>query len=244
MRIITMARPERRNALTVAMVEAMAELITAAHDLPARAVIITGEGSVFCAGGDLPSLLAIASTSATAATEVIYRGFHGLVRAIRDCPVPVIAAVNGPALGAGLDLALCCDLRVASSAARFESTWVRVGLLPGMAGAPRLAAITGSTRAAEMLLLGQPVSAEQAAAWGLVNSVTEPADLLPACEEMVHRLGALPRTAVARTKASLRRYVDRGLDEELAVLGAQQGQLLATDEFSAVARRIQGKSNG
>jgi enoyl-CoA hydratase/carnithine racemase len=152
----------------------------------------------------------------------------------------VIAAVNGAALGAGLDLALCCDLRVAGEDAVFESTWIKAGLIPGMAGARLLPQVIGAGPAARMLLLGGRVDAQQALALGLVDAVAQ--DPVAAAEEMAGTIASLSYDAVSRTKAALRRGLDQGLDAELDVLGAQQGQLLDGDEFRAFASRFISKS--
>jgi 2-(1,2-epoxy-1,2-dihydrophenyl)acetyl-CoA isomerase len=239
-RLLVIDRPGRRNALTVEVVQALAEGVRTAPAAGVRAVVLTGEPPSFCSGGDLPSLAAVAQQGTIAATEMIYAGFHGLVRAIRDSPLPVIAAVRGQALGAGLDLALCCDLRVAAPDAVFESTWVKAGLVPGMGGAFHLPHVTGSTRAAELLLCGRRVDADTALQWGLVNEVAQDGDVVAAAVAMAAEIAALPAVAVARTKAALRRARDAGLEPELATLGAQQGQLLVGDDFQALAARMTG----
>lgn len=237
-RLLVIDRPARRNALTVEVVDALAEGVRSAAPAGARAVVMTGEPPSFCSGGDLPSLSAVARQGSMAATEMIYTSFHGLVRAIRDSPLPVIAAVRGQAMGAGLDLALCCDLRVAAPDAVFESTWVKAGLIPGMGGAYHLPHVAGSTRAAELLLCGRRIDAETALRWGVVNEVVPDGDVVVAAAAMAAEIAALPAAAVARTKAALRRARDAGLEQELATLGAQQGQLLVGDDFQAMAARM------
>lgn len=237
-RMFTLDRVARRNALTTDLVTVLAEEVGRASRDHCRAVVITGRGAVFCAGGDLPSLWNIAREAPTAATEAIYDRFHGLVRSIRDCSAPVIAAVNGPALGAGLDLALACDLRLADPAAVFESTWVRVGLVPGMGGAHFLPGLIGAARSAELLLLGRRISATTALDWGLINDIADEGSVTSLAAEMSEGISRLPRLAVERTKQALRRARDHGLEPELAVLGALQGQLLASPDFEVVARRF------
>ncbi|WP_054679803.1 enoyl-CoA hydratase/isomerase family protein [Microbacterium sp. No. 7] len=241
-RLLVLDRSERRNALTVGTVDALRAAVTGARGAGARAVVIAGEGPSFCAGGDLPSLQAIAAEGSAIVSDAIYTSFHGLVRAIRDAPVPVIAAVNGHALGAGLDLALSCDLRYAAPDAQFESTWLKVGLIPGMAGAHRLPEVIGSGRAAEMLLLGRRVDAETALAWGLVNGIAADGDVRGLAVETARRLALLPPLALQRTKAAFRRRVDHGLEEEFATLGAQQGQLLTSPEFAEATARLSRRS--
>lgn len=238
-RVVTINRPERRNALTVDVVDALIVGIKDAETAGLRAVVLTGAPPAFCAGGDLPSLSALAQQGSAVATDAIYRSFHGLVRALRDSPLPVVAAVAGPAFGAGLDLALCCDLRIAATDARFESTWVKAGLVPGMGGAHHLPNLIGGARAAQMLLAAQRVDAAKALDWGLVSEVAE-GDVVARAEEIAEQIAELPRLALARTKASLRRSLTHGLDDELAVMGAQQGQLLVSEEFLEVTATLSG----
>lgn len=240
-REITIDRPRRRNALTVEVVDALIAAVRGAEDIGARSVVITGTPPAFCAGGDLPSLSALAAQGSTVATDAIYTSFHGLVRALRDSPLPVIAAVSGPAFGAGLDLALCCDLRIAAPDALFESTWIKAGLVPGMGGAHHLPGLIGGARAAQMLLLGHRLDARAALEAGLVGEVVE-GDLLACAAEMAESLADLPQLALARTKASLRRYLNADLDSELAVMGSQQGQLLVGQEFLDATARLTGRS--
>ena len=235
--LLRLSRPQRRNALTVQLVTALADAIEDASSTDAYAVIITGAPPVFCAGGDLPELAGIAERGALAVSDTIYANFHRLVSAIAGSPLPVVAAVNGAAIGAGLDLALACDFRIAVEGAIFTSSWVTVGLIPGMGGAHFLPRLVGGTRAAEALLLGRTIDAETACGWGLVNDVTSPDDLLARCDDLARELSFLPRAAVARTKAALRRSLDDGLASELVTLGATQGALLTSEDFrTAVAR--------
>ncbi|GAB2972457.1 enoyl-CoA hydratase/isomerase family protein [Amycolatopsis acidiphila] len=237
-RLVTLNRPEKRNALDVEAAGAVAAAVQDAADAGVRSVILTGAPPAFCAGGDLPALAAVAERGSLVATDAIYRDFHGIVRAIRDSPLPVIAAVNGAAMGARLDLALCCDLRVAAEAAVFQSTWVRAGLVPGMGGARHLPHVVGSARAASMLLLGRSVTAAEALEFGLVNEVVPDGEAAAAAARIADEVAALPTVAVARTKAALRRGIDADLDAELATLGAQQGQLLLGEDFQKLARRL------
>jgi len=149
-----------------------------------------------------------------------------------------VAAVNGPALGAGLDLAMACDLRVASTAAVFTSSWIKLGLVPGMGGAHLLSRAVGATRATEMVLLGRPVSPQRALDWGLVNDVAEPENLEARVQALVEEIAALPAAALDRSKASLRRALSLGFEQELAVLGSTQGALLTSEDFRSASSRF------
>jgi 2-(1,2-epoxy-1,2-dihydrophenyl)acetyl-CoA isomerase len=239
--VLTLDRPRRRNALSIELVAALADRIE--HPGDARAVVISGAPPVFCAGGDLDDLLLAAEQGAIHLQEVVYGTFHRLVHAIAACPAPVIAAVNGAALGAGLDLALICDLRIASSDASFASSWVGMGLVPGMGGAFLLPRVVGASRAAEICLLGKSFGAAQALEWGLINEVVAPAELTGRVDELVGTIAALPAVALARTKASLRRSLAAGLDEELATLGATQAALLLGPDFAAATSRFRERGD-
>jgi 2-(1,2-epoxy-1,2-dihydrophenyl)acetyl-CoA isomerase len=238
--VLTLNRAKRRNALSVELVRAIVDAIES-RDESIRAILITGAGSAFCAGGDLPDLAGIAEGGPIAVADVIYGNFHRLVRAITGSPVPVIAAVNGPAMGAGLDLAMACDFRIAAEDAVLASSWVNVGLVPGMGGAFLLARAVGGTRAAEILLLGDRIPAQRAEAIGLVNSVVPADQLQKGAEDLAARLAQRPSVALARTKASLRRALDAGLADELATMGATQGGLLTGPDFQAVVDRMLGR---
>jgi 2-(1,2-epoxy-1,2-dihydrophenyl)acetyl-CoA isomerase len=237
---ITIDRAQRRNSLTVATVNSIRNSIRDASDV--RAIVITGQPPTFCSGGDLPELADAAAQGAASVLEVIYDAFHELVRAVSNAPVPVIAAVNGAALGAGFDLAMVCDLRLASPDARFSSSWLGAGLVPGMGGAFILPRIIGSTRAAEALLLGRSIDAQQALSWGLVNEVAVDVELTVLADRWVSAIAEQPARAVHRTKQSLRRGIDAGMATELATVGAVQSTLLTAADFDAAVARFRARS--
>lgn len=222
-RWLTLDRPARRNALTLELVRSLTEALQDLADL--SAVVITGTGPVFCPGADNRLADEVRTGGAEAIAATIYGPLHGLVRAVRDAEVPVIAALNGPALGGGFDLALACDLRIAVPTAWLQSSWVTYGLIPGMGGAHAAERLVGSARASELLLLGSRVPADQALAWGLLNAVVD--DLEVGTMEVVDRLAELPRQGVVANKRVLRRLRDAGLETELALLGAEQSRLMA-----------------
>jgi 2-(1,2-epoxy-1,2-dihydrophenyl)acetyl-CoA isomerase len=230
-------RPQRRNALTVGLVAALADAVADLDPEQTRAVVITGSPPCFCSGGDLTDLGTVAEGGALAVSEVIYGQFHRLVAAIAAAPVPVVAAINGAALGAGLDLALTCDLRYATPDSTFASSWVNLALVPGMGGAHLLTRAIGPARAAEVALLGETFGAGEALGWGLLNGVVPAPQLDDKVAEVTDRIAGLSATAIARTKAALRRARDAGLAEELATLGAVQGGLLTGPDFRAATER-------
>jgi enoyl-CoA hydratase len=208
---VTLNRPEAMNALS-------AELRAAIHDAfgslssdeDVGAVILTGAGRAFCAGVDLKELGG--ETGPTAAI-----GSGNPVAAMEACPKPIIGAINGFAITGGFELALACDLLIASSAARFADTHARVGILPGWGLSQKLPRLIGIARAKELSLTGNFLSAEQAEDWGLVNRVVAPADLLSTCV-------ALARDMLSCEPKTMRAYkalIDRGfglpLGEAIAV---------------------------
>lgn len=238
---LTLNRPERRNALTVDLVRRLADAISGC-DADVRCIVLTGSGPAFCAGGDLTDLSAVAEGGARVVTDVIYTQFQRLVRALAEVSCPVIAVVDGPALGAGLDLAMACDLRVCSTDAVFASSWIGVGLVPGMGGAHLLSRAIGSARATEMVLMGERVSSATALEWGLVTKVVDADELRSTVDAMTERIASLSAAAVKSSKESLRRAMSLGFEQELAILGATQGGLLTGQEFRDATARFRKDS--
>ncbi|RJG00644.1 enoyl-CoA hydratase/isomerase family protein [Noviherbaspirillum sedimenti] len=236
--VLMLDRPDARNALDPDTVQELGRWIREPGE-GVHAIVITGSPPVFCAGGDLAYLRDVMTQDAIQAADSIYKNFHALVRTMLSSKIPLIAAVNGPALGAGLDLALACDLRIAAANATFASTWIRLGLATGMGGSWLLARAIGGGRAAEMLLLGEPITAERAEQIGLVNRVVPyEHGLLEEAIAMAKKLAALPPRAVSATRASLRRAVDMGFDMELQMLGVVQGTLFASEDFAKAADKF------
>jgi enoyl-CoA hydratase/carnithine racemase len=216
----TLNLPDRRNPISdLPMVEALEEAATrAAEDVSLRAVVLTGAGPAFSSGGDVRAMAERTGMFGGTGAEIAdgYRqGIQRIPRALFSCPVPMIAAVNGPAVGAGCDLALMCDIRIASTSAFFAESFVKVGLIPGDGGAFLLPRIVGAARAAEMSLTGDRVPAETALAWGLVSRVVAPEELLPAAREVADRIAANPPAAVRAGKQLLREAAGLTLDEVL-----------------------------
>lgn len=213
------SRPGRMNALSP---DAMRALWVALGELEAdpgiRALVITGEGQSFCAGMELAGL----EGSTPLAARRRCRELQALMGRIADSPLPVIAAVNGVAMGAGLELCLACDLAIASSRARFGFPETRLGMIPCGGGTQRLARLTGLRRAEELVLTGRILSAAEAAEWGLINRVTGENELEREAEELAQRLAGCGRVALYQAKRCLRRSPDlpleRGLEFEAECL--------------------------
>ncbi|GAA1053878.1 crotonase/enoyl-CoA hydratase family protein [Dietzia sp. CQ4] len=223
----TLNLPESRNAISdPAIVDALCARVAEVNaDHEVRAVVLTGAGSAFSAGGNVKDMVDRAGMFGGSPYELRdgYRtGIQRIPRALYHCEVPVIAAVNGPAVGAGCDLAVMCDLRVASTTAWFAESFVQLGIIPGDGGAWLLTKAIGPARAAEMALTGDRVKAEQAAAWGLVNEVVEPEELLPAARALAGRVAKNPPHAVRMAKRLLRESQHQSLESLLELSAAMQ----------------------
>jgi 2-(1,2-epoxy-1,2-dihydrophenyl)acetyl-CoA isomerase len=196
-------RPESMNALSGELYEALLEALPRlADDMNVGAVVLTGAGRAFCAGGDVKSMAATGERSFEAAADDLRRRTE-IVRRLHEMPKPTIAAVNGAATGAGLSLALACDLRIAGTAARFGTAFGRVGL-PGDFGITWfLTQIVGPAKARELLLFAEPFDATAALALGMVNRVVPDAELAAAAGDWARRLADGPRVAQRYMKANL-----------------------------------------
>jgi 2-(1,2-epoxy-1,2-dihydrophenyl)acetyl-CoA isomerase len=200
---ITLDRPDALNALTVEMKVALREAVErAAGDDDVRAMVLTGAGRGFCVGQDLREHadgLAAGDTDLNTVTE----HYNPIVLALASCPKPIIAAVNGMAAGAGASLAFACDFRLAADNAAFLMAFARVGLGPDTGASWTLQRLIGYGRAAAMLMLAEPISAEQALEMGLVNGVVAADGLAAAAAELAAKLAAGPTVAYAGIKRAL-----------------------------------------
>ncbi|MEX0427696.1 crotonase/enoyl-CoA hydratase family protein [Nocardioides sp. DS6] len=231
----TLNRPEQRNPITDdEMVDALVHAAQrVAADESVRAIVLTGSGFAFSSGGNLKAMAARQGMFGAGPSRLAdgYRhGVQRIPRALRACDVPLIAAVNGPAVGAGCDLALMCDLRIASTTAFFAESFVKVGIIPGDGGLYFLPRVVGHARAAEMALTGESVDAQTALEWGLVSQVVLPADSLPAANALAARVAANPPLAVRRTKQMLREITGHSLDSVLQESAHVQAGLHQTQE--------------
>ena len=202
--VLTLNRPEAMNALSAAL---RAALIAAFRDLARDdaigVVILTGAGRAFCAGLDLKELGGEAATRSDVGDAV---ATGDLIDTIAACERPVIGAINGVAVTGGFELALACDVLIASTAARFADTHARVGIMPGWGLSQKLPRLIGISRAKELSLTGNYCSAEQACAWGLVNRVVSPQELLPACRALAADMLSCDPTVLRAYK----RVIDEG----------------------------------
>ncbi|HYC46920.1 MAG TPA: enoyl-CoA hydratase-related protein [Burkholderiales bacterium] len=202
---LTLNRPERLNALGDTLREDLHDALKrAAADADVGAIVITGAGRGFCSGGDVKSM---SERAASGATPPVTERFAPLrdrtILAMRDCPKPIIAAVNGAAAGAGMNLALACDMRIASTAAKFSQAFVKRGLAPDWGGTWFLPRVVGTAKAFELILTGDSIDAAKALELGIVNAVVAPEELMNAAQNLARRIANGPPVAIALSKRAI-----------------------------------------
>ncbi len=215
--VVTMNRPDALNALnTETMHEIQGAMKELVHDSDVGAIIVTGAGKAFVAGADIAELSKMGGMEARHASRLGQETFS----LIENLPKPVIAAINGFALGGGLELAMACDIRVASTKAKLGQPEVKLGMPPGFAGTQRLPRLVGFGRAKELLLVGEPINAETALAYGLVNRVAEPDDLLDVAKEIAGQIASRGPSAIALVKAC----VNKGTSADVETGGSYESE--------------------
>ncbi|MBV6760918.1 crotonase/enoyl-CoA hydratase family protein [Rhodococcus opacus] len=223
----TLNRPEARNPISEPdVIEALENAVADVNNDPSvRAAIVTGAGSAFSSGGNVKHMRDRAGMFGGSPADLRQGYRHGIQRiplALYHCEVPTIAAVNGPAIGAGCDLTLMCDMRIASTAAVFAESFVKVGLVPGDGGAWFLPQAVGMARASEMAFTGDAIDAAKALEWGLVSQVVEPGELLDAARALADRVAVNPPQVLRMTKKLLREGRHQSLESLLELSAAMQ----------------------
>ena len=238
---ITLNRPESRNSLDTQTKEALLAAVgQAAGDEQVRAVIITGQGRAFCAGQDLREH-AEGLAAGSDPLDTVRVHYNPLIKAITRMPKPVIAAVNGVAAGAGASLALACDLRLAARGASILMAFTRVGLGPDSGASWTIQRLAGTGRAAELLMLAEPIGAAQAAEIGLFNRVVDDEELGPQARELAARMAAGPTAAYAAVKEALAFAATHTLAESLEKEAELQAWLGKTDDHRAATEAFVNK---
>lgn len=231
---IELNRPEALNAWNRQFGEdLLAALNEAASDNAVRAVRITGAGRAFSSGADLKDISGddLTPEGRPNVYKVLTERYHPIMHAIRDMEKPVVAAVNGPAVGIGCSLALCCDLVVAAESAYFLLAFVNIGLVADGGSSLFVPARIGLARASEMMMLGERVSAGRALEWGLVNGVHPDGELSEQSAALAARLAAGPTRAYAATKRELNRQIYTNMGEQLELEAGLQQEMAGTDDF-------------
>jgi enoyl-CoA hydratase/carnithine racemase len=226
--VVTLDRPETRNALTFEMYAELERLVRAAPGAGARCLVVTGADPAFCSGDDVRQVMGGGRAGAAPVAADRTPRLTPAADAILSTDLPIIAAVNGPAMGWGMELALMADIRFASEHARFGELFVLRGLVSDVAGLARLAQLVGRERATELLLTGDVIDARTAERIGLVSRVTAHDEVVRSARVLAARIGMNPPLAVQRLKAGLRRALDPDWHELGRWVSTSLGELFAT----------------
>jgi enoyl-CoA hydratase/carnithine racemase len=216
--VVTINDLDTANALTAETVDGLLGAFETVRAEQARCVVLTGSGRAFCSGGDLDTLKRWQEWEPPERKRYLETRPHEVGRALREGGLATVAAVNGAAYGAGMDLALSCDVRVATPSARFCQAYVNVGLVPGDGGAWLLPRVVGYGRALELLLTGRPVEAPETLDWGIVTHLVDPTELLDTALEIGDRLASRPAGAQQLTRELVFAGATQSWDEHLAAV--------------------------
>ena len=231
---IELNRPEALNAWNAQFgIDLLAAVRGVSEDDAVRAVIVTGAGRGFSSGADLKDVSG-GKTTANGRPDVymvLTERYHPIMRAIREMPKPVIAAVNGPAVGIGCSLALCCDLIVAAESAYFLLAFVNIGLVPDGGSSLFVPSRIGMARASEMAMLGEKIAAAKALEWGLINRVAADDRLLEEAIALAERLAGGPTRSYAGTKRQLNNWLYARMDEQLELEAQLQREMAGSEDF-------------
>jgi 2-(1,2-epoxy-1,2-dihydrophenyl)acetyl-CoA isomerase len=223
---LTLNRPDRLNSFNTAMHEEVRDALTrVAGDGTARVLVLTGAGRGFCAGQDLSDRSVAPGGKGVDLGESIEKYYKPLILALRNLPLPVIAAVNGVAAGAGANVALACDLVIAARSASFVQAFSKLGLIPDSGGTWILPRLLGTARSLGLTLLGDKLAAEQAAAWGLIWQCVDDAELSSTVDALAARVAVAPTLGLARTKQAIYGSWARTLEQQLDVERDMQREL-------------------
>jgi 2-(1,2-epoxy-1,2-dihydrophenyl)acetyl-CoA isomerase len=232
---IELNRPASMNAWNRQLGLDLLEAIqTVAADDTVRAVLITGAGRAFSSGADLKDLGAREERTPAGRPDVrmvLTERYHPIITGIREMPKPVVSAVNGPAVGIGLSLALAADLVVARESAYFLLAFVNIGLVPDGGSSLFVPSRVGMARASEMAMLGEPIPARQALEWGLINRVFADAEFETKADELLRRLAAGPTRSYAGTKRQLNHWLYTRMEEQLELEADVQDEMAHSDDF-------------
>jgi 2-(1,2-epoxy-1,2-dihydrophenyl)acetyl-CoA isomerase len=226
-RVLTLNRPDRMNALDDGTIHALLAALDAAEaDASCRALLLTATGRAFCAGADLSSIKPPADLG-----DVVERSWNPLARKLHTLRMPTVCAVNGVAAGAGANVALACDIVLASRSASFIQSFARIGLVPDAGGSYVLPRLVGIARASALAMLGDKLSATQAAEWGLIWRVVEDAALMGEATALARHLAQQPTRALALIKQALNASPGNTLDQQLDLERDLQKEAAATEDF-------------
>jgi enoyl-CoA hydratase/carnithine racemase len=234
--LITLNRPEAKNAFSPEMIRLWREYLEEAKaDDAVRVIVVTGKGDTFCSGGDIREM-ADGKLRSWDMKRYLWEGVHRIVLSLEDLDKPIIAAINGAAMGAGLDMAIMCDLRVASEKAKLAETYIAIGLVPGDGGAYFLPKLVGTSKALELLLTGDVLSAEDALGLGIVNRVVPHDRLMEETMRLAKQISKQPPLAVRMIKRAVYQAQTSSLRAHLDYISSQLSLLSETDDHIEAAR--------
>jgi 2-(1,2-epoxy-1,2-dihydrophenyl)acetyl-CoA isomerase len=238
---LTLNRPARANALDSAACAVLQAALVRSAESDVRVVVLTGAGTAFCAGQDLAERAAIADGAKIDLGDALARNWNPIVVAIRALEKPVLAAVNGVATGAGANLALACDIVVAARSARFIQPFCRLGLVPDAGGTYLLPRLVGDARARGLLLLGEPIGAEQAEAWGMIWKAVPDDELQGTTRALASRLAVAPTYGIGLTKQALADATGRPFAAQVATEAGYQRSAGASPDYAEAIRAFFAK---
>jgi 2-(1,2-epoxy-1,2-dihydrophenyl)acetyl-CoA isomerase len=241
-------RPEKKNAFTDDMLaQWRLRLLEAQDDESVRVIVVTGAGDAFCSGGDLGRRAREPDAGAPTTLQRKQRfrkTTHAVALTMPEIDKPVIAAVNGAAAGAGMDMALMCDIRLAARSARFAEAYVRVGLIPGNGGCYYLPRIVGVARALELLMTGEFVGAEEAERIGLVNHVYDDDKFMESVYAYAGKIAAMPPVAISMIKRTVYQSLTCDLRTSFELISSHMAIVQATDDYKEAIAAYKGKRTG
>ena len=229
---LTLNRPDKLNSFNTQMHDEVQRALRSLPASGARVLVLTGAGRGFCAGQDLSDRTVAPGARGVDLGESIDKYYKPLVLALVNLPIPVIAAVNGVAAGAGANIALACDLVIAARSASFVQAFAKIGLLPDSGGTWTVPRLVGSARALGVTLLGNKLPAEQAAAWGMIWQCVEDAELTATVDALASSLAAAPTRGLAWTKAAIRGSGQHSLAEQLDIERDAQRELGQSADYA------------
>jgi enoyl-CoA hydratase/carnithine racemase len=236
---IVLDRPERMNAFTFGMIDAWHDALQRCRsDDSVKVVIVTGTGNSFCSGGDVVEMGERLEHTPEQRKNELFQRIERIPLALEDLDKPVIAAVNGVATGAGMDMALMCDIRYAAQSARFAETYIKVGLVPGAGGAHFLPRLVGVSKALELFFTGDFVDAQEALRLGIVNRVFPDATLMQEVEAIARRMCEAPPLTLRMIKRAVYQGMRNDLRANLDLISSHYAVITASQEHKDLVRRF------
>jgi len=236
---IVLNRPERLNAFNFAMIDAWVSALDRCRtDEAVKVVMVTGAGEAFCSGGDIVEMGDRLEQTPEQRKNELFQRIERIPLTLEDLDKPVIAVVNGVATGAGMDMALMCDIRYAAQSARFAETYVKVGLVPGAGGAHFLPRLIGTARALEMFFTGDFIDADEAQRIGIVNRVFPDATLMQEAEKIARRMCRAPSLTLRMTKRAIYQGMRNDLRTNLDMISSHYAVITASEEHKSLVREF------